>query len=183
MSEPPASCVKVPCSSKPYREYAPLLRAIFSAQIIIHYHYDSDKNIDAGYYRWLELVEEGRWDWTSKEVEHHDSSSVSTSMPPNDVLKFPCSRESYEEYAPLLKALLEARAINAFLYDGDGNICVDYYHWADLAAWGPWDHCRDQIAQLFPEETVESEGGRRYLARMPWWREDVVSDFNLAAMT
>ena len=142
--------------------------------MLTHYHYDKSKCIDVGYYRWIELVEQGRWDWTSDQVEHHDSSSKSTSMPPNDTLKVPCSRESYEEFKPLLEALLKARAINAFLYDDEGNICVDYYHWEELAAWGPWDHCRDQMAQLFPEEAADTAAGRRYLERIPWWREDRV---------
>jgi hypothetical protein len=68
-----------------------------------------------------------------------------------------------------LEGLLEVRAINGFCYDDDdggGRICVDYYHWSELATWGPWDHIRDQMVAMEPEYAMESEAGRRYVASL-----------------
>jgi len=163
-TEPPCSVVRAPFPKHLYREHYLFLKAIFRASIINGYNYRDGTSINASCYRWLELVEEGRWDWTENQPGYEDTDRFS--MPPNDTLEFPCSRDIYVLYIPFLEALLEARAINAFSYDDDGNICVDYYHWVDLAAWGPWDHCRDQELALFPETAMESEAGRRYVASL-----------------
>jgi hypothetical protein len=162
MSEPPCGSIKVPCSRSSYDAHFRFLKAILNAQVIISFNRNDGTNIYAEFYRWAELVEDGRWDWTAGQADHDEKAS--SAMPPNDILKHPCSPEIYDESIPLLEALLKARAIESFTYDDeDGKICIDYYRWADLAAWGPWDHMRDQMAQLFPETALESEAGRRYL--------------------
>jgi hypothetical protein len=163
-TEPPSGVVRVPLPRDFWKAHFHLVKALFNASIIIQYGLEDGTHIGASYYRWLELVEEGRWDWTENQVGHVDSDS--SSMPPKDILKFPCSPNIYDEYTPFLEALLEARAINAFSYDNDGNILVDYYHWAELATWGPWDHIRDQMVELEPEYALESEVERRYLASL-----------------
>jgi hypothetical protein len=104
-------------------------------------------------------------DWTENQPSYEDTDRFST--PPSDTLKFPCSRDIYELYVSFLEGLLEVRAINAFSYDDEGrNICVDYYHWSELATWGPWDHIRDQMLAMEPEYAMESEAGRRYVASL-----------------
>jgi hypothetical protein len=160
--EPPRGEVRVPLPKDFWLAHFHLVKALFQASMLTRYGYDGkSKSLCIGFYRYLELVEEGRWDWTENQVSHEDKDS--SSMPPNDTLKYPCSPEVYTEYTPVLEALLEARAINAFSYD-DGNICVDYYHWSELARWGPWDGVRDQMLALEPEYALESEAGRRYFA-------------------
>jgi hypothetical protein len=161
--EPPSREVKVPLPGDFYRANFHFVKALFRASMITHYGYEGEsKRIYIGFYRYLELVEEGRWDWTENQVGYEDTDRYS--MPPNETLKYPCSPEVYTEYIPVLEALLEARAINAFSYDDDGNICVDYYPWSKLATWGPWDNVRDQMVVLEPEYAMESEAGRLFLA-------------------
>jgi hypothetical protein len=170
--EPPPGEVRVPLPKDFWLAHFQFVKALFQASMLTHYGYDgASKCICLGYYRYLELVEDGRWDWTENQVGHEDTDRYS--MPPNDTLKYPCSPEVYAEYVPVLEALLEARAINAFSYDdNDGNICVDYYHWSELATWGPWDNIRDQMLAMEPGYAQESEAGRRYAASMQKYSGD-----------
>jgi len=163
MSEPPHGEVRVPLPRDFWLAHFHLVKALFQASMLTHYGYDGT-HIRIGFYRYLELVEAGRWDWTNNQAGREDSDS--SSRPPNDTLKFSCPPEVYAEYTPVLEALLEARVINAFSYDDDGNVCVDYYHWSQLARWGPWDGVRDQMLALEPEYAQESEAGRHYAASM-----------------
>jgi hypothetical protein len=165
-TEPPCGTVKAPFPRHLYKDHYLFLKAIFSASIINGYGYYDGTSIHASYYHWRDLVENGQWDWTENQPGHEDTDP--SSMPPNDTLKFPCSRDIYELYVPFLEGFLEVRAINGFCYDDDegGNICVDYYHWSELATWGPWDHIRDQMLAMEPEYAMESEAGRRYVASL-----------------
>ena len=171
MSEPPQGTLRVPCSKESYNiVQVPLLKAIYNAKIITSYNYNGT-NISVGYYRWAELVEEGRWDWTKGQVGHDDS--VNSTMPPNDSLKFTCSPDACDGYTSLLEGLVTARVINAFLYDDDDRtIRIDYHHWEDLAAWGPWDHMRDQRAEYYPESVVKSEAEKDYIQSLQGPRKD-----------
>jgi hypothetical protein len=163
-TEPPCDVVRVPFPRYLYREHYLFLKAIFRASIINGYGYSDGTSVYASYYHWMDLVEQGRWDWTENQPGYEDTDRFS--VPPNDTLKFPYSRDIYELYVPFLEALLEARAINAFSYDDDGNVCIEYCHWSELATWGPWDHIRDQMLAMEPEYAMESEAGRRYVASL-----------------
>jgi len=117
-TEPPCGTVKAPFPRHLYNEHHLFLKAIFRASIIIAYGYNDGTSIRADYYHWRDLVENGQWDWTENQPGYEDTDP--SSMPPNDTLKFPCSRDIYELYIPFLKGLLEVRAINGFSYD-DGD--------------------------------------------------------------
>jgi hypothetical protein len=161
MSEPPQGTLIVPCSKDSYKiVQAHVLKPIYNAKMITSYIY-SDTTISVDYYRWVELVEEGRWDWTKGQVGHDDS--VNSAMPSNDSIKLTCPPDAYDECTSLLEGLVNDRVIGAFLYDDDGTVRVDYYHWEDLAAWGPWDHMRDQRAEYYPESVVKSEAEKEYI--------------------